>query len=192
MINWFTSDTHLGHANIIKYCKRPYNDVVEMDNALIDNWNILVSPEDHVYHLGDFAYGDVQKVWNYIRRLNGIIHIIWGNHDKGLKQLYKYSRHLAQGKVFFLHDMAEVTVEKQTIILNHYAMRIWNKSHHESWHLYGHSHGTLPDDPHSRSFDVGVDCHQYRPISFREVGAIMRRKAYKPVDYHGTKEDGDT
>jgi calcineurin-like phosphoesterase family protein len=64
-------------------------------------------------------------------------------------------------------------------------MRVWNKSHHGAWHLYGHSHGTLPDDPNALSFDCGVDCHNYTPISFEQVEAIMAKKTFKPIDHHG-------
>jgi calcineurin-like phosphoesterase family protein len=76
------------------------------------------------------------------------------------------------------------------ITLLHYALRVWNKSHYSSWHLYGHSHGSLPDDPNSMSFDVGIDCHNYTPISFEQVKAIMARKTYVPVDHHGRREGG--
>ncbi len=73
----------------------------------------------------------------------------------------------------------------QDIVMLHYSMRVWNKSHHGSWHLYGHSHGTLPDDPNSLSIDVGVDCHNYQPISYDEIKSIMSKKEFKPVDHHG-------
>jgi calcineurin-like phosphoesterase family protein len=81
----------------------------------------------------------------------------------------------------------EIAVEGQDITLCHYALRVFNKSHHGSWHLYGHSHGTLPDDPNSLSFDVGVDCHNYFPISLDQVKKIMSKKTWKPIDHHGKK-----
>ncbi len=63
-------------------------------------------------------------------------------------------------------------------MLFHYAMRVWNASHHGSWHLYGHSHGTLPDDITSLSFDIGVDSQHYKPLSYDEVKAIMSQKEW--------------
>lgn len=64
------------------------------------------------------------------------------------------------------------------IVLLHYAMKVWNASHYGTWHLYGHTHGELPDDETSLSFDVGVDCHNFYPISYDEVKEIMSTKKW--------------
>lgn len=166
MTIYFTGDTHFGHANIIKYCNRPYSSVQEMNEMLIKNWNDTVSPTDTIYHVGDFAFdSNPQK---YLVRLNGHKVLIKGNHDKkptpGWMQVVDYK---------------EIKVERQTIILFHYAMRVWNKSNHGSWSLFGHSHGGLPNDPKLLSFDVGVDCHGYHPISFEKVRSLMAMKDVK-------------
>ena len=74
---------------------------------------------------------------------------------------------------------------EQLIILSHYAHQVWNRSHHGSWHLYGHSHGSLPDDPASLSFDAGCMLFGMRPISYDKVKEIMRTKWFVPIDHHG-------
>lgn len=200
MKTFFTSDTHFGHANILKYSKRPFANVQEMDEKFIENWNKVVTPKDRVFHLGDFLFGDIRRARELIRRLNGTICFIWGNHDKTMSELqYAMSRDCSgscgshgdiKGKIQFWGDMPQVEVEGQQIVLCHYAMRVWNKSHHGTWHLYGHSHGSLPDDPNSLSFDVGVDCHHYHPISFQQVDDIMSKKVYVPIDHHGERKAG--
>jgi calcineurin-like phosphoesterase family protein len=177
MLNyWFTSDTHFCHANIIKHCNRPFTDEVEMNEVLIDNWNKCVKPGDQVYHLGDFCLASRDKAAYIKRRLNGYTHFIKGNHDDAAKQI--------KNMFVWYKDVADITIHGQRIFLSHYAHRVWNKSHRGVWHLYGHSHGSLPDDPTSLSFDVGVDCHDFRPICYDEVKAIMSKKNYKPVDHH--------
>lgn len=204
---FFTSDTHFGHANIIIYCKRPFllggdldsslkwtNKYVarlrvkQMDEALISNWNATVSPEDDVYHLGDFSLS-YDGCIKYLRQLNfKNLYFIWGNHDRDMLVLHnnlKFYPDLNK-KVHFLGDMSEISINGQGIVLNHYAMRVWNKSHRFAWHLYGHSHGTLPDDPKSLSIDVGVDCHGLKPISYEEVAELMSKKTYTPIDHHGS------
>ena len=62
-------------------------------------------------------------------------------------------------------------------MLCHYAMRVWNRAHHGAWHLYGHSHGKLPEAPTSLSMDVGVDTHDFRPWHFDEINLVMTEKA---------------
>ena len=182
MNTYFTADTHFHHANILKYCKRPFKTVEEMDAALIRNWNALVGVDDEVYHLGDFSFDSPA---NYLHRLNGHILFVFGNHDKRMLPLRDRWREWKH-KITFLPAEAEVIVRGQHIVLSHYAHRVWNKSHHGTWHLYGHSHGSLPDDPNTRSLDVGVDVHDYRPIAFDEVSIYMAKKNWKPIDHHGS------
>lgn len=161
---WWTSDTHFGHRKIIEYCDRPFTSVEEMDEVLIQNWNNVVQPLDVVYHLGDFCFGKPMK---YIERLNGYIKIIPGSHDKELQR----SGAEMMLRKFVFEKITEVKVgihgENQLIVMCHYAMRKWNKSHYGSWHLYGHSHGNLP--PLGLSFDVGVDTNNYYPYSLEDV-----------------------
>lgn len=173
---WFTADTHFGHSNIIQYTNRPFSGAKEMDETLIANWNAHVQPEDEVYHLGDFALADPVYCRKILNRLHGRIHLVTGNHEKAA---------LACADQFvWVKDYHELYFErpdsprKQAVILFHYAMRVWNASHHGSWQLYGHSHGSLPDDPNALAIDVGVDCHGYRPISYDEVAAIMATKTW--------------
>lgn len=181
MNTFFTADTHFGHNNIIKYCNRPFSSVEEHNEVLINNWNSVVKPEDFVYHLGDFCFKD-NDFDKYFNQLNGQIIFVEGNHDKvARKHRDKFFEYWRQYK--------EVKINEQRITLCHYALRVWNKSHWGSWHLYGHSHGSLPDDPHARSFDVGVDCHNYYPISFDRVKEIMDSKLWQPIDHHGSHEE---
>jgi len=178
MNTWFTADTHFGHSNIIRYCNRPFSDSVEMDNAIIANWNNVVGKDDLVYHLGDFCFGNFD---HYFNQLNGLIIFIKGNHDKIAWQ--------NRAKFYSSSDSyREIKVNEQEITLSHYSFRVWNESHYGSWNLYGHSHGSLPDDPNARAIDVGVDCHKFTPISFEQIAAIMEKKNFKPIDHHtGTK-----
>ena len=174
MNTFFTADTHFGHANIIKYCNRPYSSAQEMDEALIKNWNDKIKSGDIVYHLGDFSFGDAGK---YVSRLNGAIYYVRGNHDRPLENYLRVRQ-------MNFPDVRAIKVGNQALFLSHYAHRVWPKSHRGTWHLYGHSHGTLPDDPNSNSFDCGVDCHNYAPLEFEEVKLIMSKKTFKPVDHH--------
>jgi len=184
---WFTADTHFGHTNIIKYCNRPFSNAGEMDRAIIDNWNKVVAPDDSVYHLGDFCFKTYYGPQQYLSKLNGNLWVVYGNHDKQLQRFFRGGGCHSGIKCGILPAEAKICINGQEIILSHYSMRVWNKSHHGTWQLYGHSHGTLFDDPNMLSIDVGVDSHHFFPICFEQIKAIMSKKTFKPIDHHGKK-----
>lgn len=82
MSNFFTSDTHFGHKNIIKYSNRPFDDFAAMDWQIVDKWNSMVSDTDVVYHLGDVAMGDSERWDEILKSLNGYKVLVVGNHDR--------------------------------------------------------------------------------------------------------------
>lgn len=190
----FISDTHWGHTNIIKYSNRPFTSVEEMNEALVKNWNERVQQDDIVYHLGDFAFSQYDALKRTARRLNGTKHLILGNHDKAIIQ---HREELLSSKTFAsIQNYLELKYASEMFVLFHYGQRVWNKSHHGSIHLYGHSHGSLP--PFGKSVDVGVDSKEitgsvksaadYRPVSVDEVIAYMKKRDPIVVDHHGHKE----
>lgn len=161
---WFTSDTHWGHKNIIRHCDRPFSSIEEMDELLIQNWNAHIEDNTTIYHLGDFSFrASVDYAQEVLGRLNGRIHLVVGNHDH--KDVLKFSRWES------VSNLKSIKYHKQKIILCHYAMRSWDGKHRGSWHLFGHSHGQLMD--RGKATDVGVDCWDYRPVSFWELHEFM-------------------
>ena len=78
---FFTSDTHFFHKNIIRFCQRPFNDMDDMQEKLISNWNNTVPKDGIVFFLGDFAFGNSTEWIKIINQLNGYIYFILGNHD---------------------------------------------------------------------------------------------------------------
>lgn len=165
MTLWFTADTHFGHENIIRHCQRPFRNVAEMDEVLVERWNAVVCDDDEVWHLGDFAYrcGPRRMADIFDRLKGGRRHLIKGNHDR---------RHTLALPWSSVGDYAEIKVGTVDLILFHYALREWNRSNHGSWSLFGHSHGRLPAE--GLSCDVGVDCWDFRPVSLREIAARLR------------------
>ncbi len=201
---FFSSDLHLGHCNIIKYSKRPFASTEEHDAILIANWNNTVSPKDTVYFLGDFCYRNKEAASKYRQRLNGQIFFCEGNHDTAAHQIR--NTFAWYGSVYEMKYRVQKHEEllEGRIFLSHYAHRVWNKGHYGAYHLYGHSHNSLPEDMNSLSFDVGVDAiaarlsgkpsgeaheglrqEDYRPFSLEEVIAVMKTKNFTPIDHHG-------
>jgi len=182
---FFTGDTHFGHTNIAgpdvsnwSSGFRNFKTTSEMDETLIRNWNTLVGQEDVVYHVGDFAFCGPDKALPILKRLNGKIHLILGNHDKTAKQL---SNHFAS-----VSSYQEIIIEKQAIVLFHYPIESWNGMHRGSWMIHGHCHFHLPVSE-GRKIDTGVDnpMANYAPISFEDMQRYMAKKGQLKVDHHG-------
>jgi calcineurin-like phosphoesterase family protein len=178
---FFTADEHYGHARIIKYCNRPFENVGEMDEILIDNHNSVVGKNDTVVHAGDFAFGAHSK---HLNRLNGMHHIfLKGSHDRWLRPIpgSLTVSIKSEGKKtgpFLRSSIWEKTIEGYYIVVCHYAMRVWARSHYNSWQLYGHSHGRLA--PIGKQWDIGVDNNNYFPVSFEELKKIMESRPDNP------------
>lgn len=173
---FFTSDTHFGHTNIIKYCNRPFSCVEEHDETLIKNWNEKVGPNDIIFHLGDFAFGSEKQWMNYLDRLNGKKYLVIGNHDW---------RNLTPGvcqRFVEVSQQMNINIEGIHIWLNHFPFLCFSgawKGMDASWQLFGHVHTSPYADSgldHQRlvnlfttQFDVGTDNNNFTPISFNEV-----------------------
>jgi calcineurin-like phosphoesterase family protein len=173
MRTFFTSDLHFGHANIIRFCERPYASVEEMDAALINNWNARVHAHDVVWVLGDVSFHHPQQTFEILSQLKGFKKLVLGNHDKSIrkqKHLYDCFTEVYDGfKEVYLQD--EEVHTPLFAVLCHYPMLSWNRSFHGSLHLHGHMHNRQPikDGETMKRLDVGVDAHQYRPITLQEV-----------------------
>lgn len=181
MTIFFSADTHYGHANVINFCNRPFNDVSEMREALIRNWNNRVTYKDSVYFLGDFSfYKDDKDAENVLNRLNGQKFLVLGNHDTHLKNgsLSKFS---------WVKNYYELRDGNEKFVLFHFPIKTWNKGHHGSYHLHGHEHGSK-NDCLIRRYDVGVDVidHNYSQVSLEEIKE--RLKNAKGVKHHYYKE----
>jgi Predicted phosphoesterase or phosphohydrolase len=168
----YISDTHFGHEAVIRFSSRPFETVEEMDQAMIHNWNRKVRKEDEIYILGDFIYKSKQPPEYYLDQLNGIKHLITGNHDgRWIKKidLSQYFESVSQIK--------EITDQSLHLILCHYPMAEWPRSHKGSYHLFGHIHNERESDSfryyqnNSRMLNAGVDINFYEPVQLNELMA---------------------
>ena len=178
---FFTADQHWGHAAIIKHCARPFADVNEMNAALVTNWNNTVGPDDTVYHLGDMLFKRMNHTSQLLNSLNGKIYLVRGNHDKDLKRLADRAEPWPDGAKY--KDLVTIRLQDsshphghQDIILCHFALRVWDKKHYGSFHCFAHSHGKLKTGPHEYAIDVGVDTHDFKPISYERIKEIFKAK----------------
>lgn len=191
---FFISDFHVGHANVIKFDPRPFKNLDEMHNTLIENWNSVVGPDDVVYFLGDLSFARSGLTKWFLSSLHGKIYAICGNHDK-MKDLIKYDRFEnvhEYGTEIGIKDDSSLESRGsqgyQKIILSHYPILSWNKSHYGSWMIHGHCHQNLvksfPEYYERKVLDVGCNGIDYTPISYVQVKEIMDNRSIKVVDSH--------
>lgn len=165
---WFTSDEHYGHRNILKYSKRPFQSIDEHDETIMSNHNSVVGKNDTTIHAGDLTLiSNKERVYKkYIKRLKGNHIFLIGSHDYWLKGTNK--KHIWEKKI-----------NGNYIVVCHYAMLTWPRSHYGSWQLYGHSHGGLSTKSPvimGKQHDIGVDNNNYYPVSYDQIVEIMKDK----------------
>ena len=181
MTYYFTSDTHYGHANVIKYSNRPFAHVDEMNEAMIAAWNRVVKPDDVVWHLGDFSFMTPEKTEAILMRLNGRKNLVFGNHDKGLRKdkriLGQYFERAVEKAFLKIPCKGAGKDDHQYIVLNHFPELTWDKGHHGSWMLHGHCHGSVTHPWGGKIQDVGVDAVGCEPISFERLVTMMEPRA---------------
>lgn len=180
---FFTSDTHFCHTNIIKYCKRPFKDVEENDEEIIRRWNEKVPKDGIVFHLGDVAFGDPERVDNILKRLNGFIYLAIGNHDW---------RRIVSQHAWRFKEMSQqynMKIGNRHIILNHYPMLAFSgawRGIDATYQLFGHVHTSPYTDEgldqqrmkmlFTSQYDVGVDNNNFTPVSWKEVDQIINNQ----------------
>lgn len=180
MNSYFSSDWHLFHKKVLEFDKRPFNTIEEHNETIIANYNAIVKPEDNFYYLGDFFMSKDKRSEGFLERMMGNKFFIKGNHDhKDLIKLY-------QKHGTYLGEQKRIVIDGLDIVLNHFPMRTWNRSHKGSFHLYGHHHGWIENQPWGRSMDVAINYWDYKPVSFETVNRILSKReiGYISGDHH--------
>jgi calcineurin-like phosphoesterase family protein len=187
---WFIADCHFGHGNIIKFCRRTEfmseeevgwldtrkdkwwvsQDTIDRhDQAILDNINSVVHPQDQLFVIGDFCMDGYERARHYRNRIRcRNVTLVRGNHDRrGVERAFNR-----------VMDQGLIEANGQVIFLNHYPMRSWDRSFYGAWSLYGHVHDRLTWEdkakPWTLTKDVGVDADpKYKPESLTDLRAYM-------------------
>ena len=174
-----TSDTHFGHQPEFLWKPRGFSSVEEMDEAIIENWNKIVKPNDMVIHLGDTILSDNEKGMECFKRLNGQISLIWGNHDSDIRK--KLLRTLPN--VIALGYAHQFKYSKLSIYLSHYPTLTANFDSGKNFsqnvlNFHGHVHSRKPwiDPRNPFMYDVGMDAHNCTPVHIDEVITDIRQR----------------
>lgn len=180
---YFVSDTHFLHENIIKYCKRPFKDIEENDSELIRRWNEKVPKDGIVFHLGDVAFGDPDRVDMILEQLHGTIYLVIGNHDwRRIVNDHKWRFELMTQQI-------NIKIGRRHVILNHYPLLAFSgawRGEDATYQLFGHVHTSPYTDEgldqqrmkylFTSQYDVGVDNNNFSPVSWKEVDQIINNQ----------------
>ena len=184
---FFTSDHHFSHANIIRYCNRPFASTEEMNQELISRWNQTVSPDDTVYYLGDFSLS-VDVVGSITQLLNGRKFLIMGNHD--LCHPVHKKRALLAGELYLRAGFESIELESrieiagQSVLLHHlpyltpsapdkYSGKYdkFRPIDNGQWLLCGHIHEKWREQ--ERMINVGVDVWDFYPVAMTKIEKLI-------------------
>lgn len=157
------SDTHFFHKKIIEYCKRPFKNADEMDNAIIKNWNDSVDNDDTIIHCGDFAFsqedpGRVQSVFNLLK---GRKVLIRGNHDDKIIEKLGWES---------VHTILEFKENHQRYVFFHFPIERWHRMEKGSIHYHGHTHNQPLPEIENR-MNVSVELIGYTPVLLGTVNS---------------------
>lgn len=220
MARHFTADPHWFHKNkqgtgIIDYCGRPFKNLDEMHESMIELWNGVVKPGDEVWVDGDWTFGKFGPAYELTQRLNGTKFLLIGNHDKFTTTKYKemgFSQVIRGAHVLELKNGKKV-------ILNHYPEYpdwylnmnpVFRKTGKEffdqkiqdkaDWLFCGHSHhhwrSKVDKVWYRRIINVGVDVWNFTPVSEERLIAFMEYlenggiDSYKPPDTVDVRRNG--
>ena len=175
MTVWYTADTHFGHENIIRHCKRPFRSADQMDSVLIGNMWKVVKPDDTLWIVGDFAFGPAAKNGEWLEAVFTNLpgrekHFVIGNHDGGLTLNLPWNS---------VSQLTEVRDGGRRCVLCHYPMITWNGARNGAIQLFGHVHQRWLGS--RNAVNVGVDVWDFMPVT---IADIERRARKLPVNRH--------
>lgn len=195
---WFYSDPHFLHANIVSFSGRPFEDVTEMNEALVENWNRTVGDDDLIWVLGDVAMGSIADSLALCARLRGRKFLLCGNHDRpwagarhSAKQSHNWAkRYIDEGRFEVVLDGGTVPVVELHSDLGDVAVQLchfprvgdhtveerykeWRPKDDGGWLLHGHVHEAWHIDPPNRQINVGVDVNDFRPVQDSALAEII-------------------
>lgn len=173
MTTWFTSDLHFSHTRLLELCPntRGYETIEEMNADIIKKWNEQVLPDDVVYILGDVFFCKADTAIEILEQLNGVKHLILGNHDKVIRDNV-----VIQGYFDSINEYKVIKLSGKKVVLFHFPIQQWDCMHYGSYHLYGHLHGG-GGGVTGRAMDVGLDARDDIGLwSWEEIDTLLEVK----------------
>jgi calcineurin-like phosphoesterase family protein len=186
-VRWFTADLHFGHANIIRYCHRPFANVEEMDDGLTARWNLTVHPDDEVWVVGDVAMGQIGQTLSHVASLHGHKVLVPGNHDRcwpghGQDVEAWTTEYQAAGFERIVSGPVQLQMGGTAVTVDHFPYRGDSRpveryvdqrpADRGGWLVHGHIHDRWRQS--GRQINVGIDAWGGRPVADRDLADLIR------------------
>lgn len=176
---YLTSDQHFFYRKGTPHIGGlAFSDWESKDRYLIRRWNETVGPADQVYILGDLSEGDGPETESILRQLNGEKYLVIGNNDRYLEDP-GFDRSL----FVWCRQYHELWYEGEKYVLFHFPIEVWCGCGRDRVHVHGHLHSREAVPMPIRRYEAGVDAHDGRPVSIRQV--------WDRVKAFGNKEAAD-
>lgn len=169
---FYTADLHLGERSVMELCRRPFATTEEMDETIIRNWNAAVGRRDTVYILGDVTDRLTETSPLYLDRLNGIKHLIIGNHDRKNLSVARFTEQFAS-----INEYLVIKDHQHKVVLFHYPIAEWEGYFTGFYHIYGHIHNSVGNPVNGymptleKAYNAGVDLNGFTPQTLEQLKA---------------------
>lgn len=176
MKKFYISDTHFFHDYALRFDNRPYSNMDEMLDDMMKRWNSRVSNADHVYIAGDFVWHMGPEAEAYMRKLNGNLHLIIGNHDRFIKNK-RFTKRFEE--IVYYKEMRDTDGEAEhPIVICHYYIPYYNTHRYHGILIHGHSHNT-DESKFERSITEENRLAGFKPEIYN-VGCMLPYMDYAP------------
>ena len=183
---YYISDTHFRDQAIFDKCKRPFNSLIDMEDTIINKWNIKVNDNDTVYVLGDIAKDDDPSSIEIFKKLKGHKHLIVGNHDHLILNEIKKSNVFESVKFIDL-----IIDNNRKVCLCHYPLMDWMEFNREGILVYGHIHNKTAKNGYAYkmmkdyyinlpAYNCGVDVCGFEPKTLNELICLKEKNKDEP------------
>lgn len=194
---YFISDSHFGHKGILEWTPRGklFSSIDHMDSVMIDRWNSVVEPGSIVIFGGDFSFHkDISRTKEITRALNGVIHLIPGNHDHTpVRKLDRWESVDYLRRLPLRRRVPEGERPKTTVVVAcHFPLEVWDGKQDGSIHVHGHCHGDIISGDYRNRIDMGADCWDFVPRTIPFMLEHRKHLALAPtVDHHAYRNDAE-
>lgn len=174
---YYIADTHFGHERIIQLNNRPFANIDEMKEVLINNWNRKAGKDDLVYIVGDFSMRSREHPVGILKRLNGHKILIEGNHDYKMLKDPKFRECFEE-----ICQIKNTADNGRQVTLCHYPIIEWPNYFRNSYLVYAHIHNNTKNNAYRcmreepRALNAGVDINNFEPVTLDEM--IVNNKIF--------------